>query len=196
MTEHNGEQKQMEAICKPDYDLRVQINIQAEKEKVRLKKKFDDEVRLRRNPEVKSISSKKKTNGQKDNSEGEDKPDQEFIVPIIGYYDIYGVWFFGQLKEIVREIAKNRFQMELNKMMHVFVDVEPKKLSDGIHDIRAYGHACRLYKWTAQGYHRGLVVLTDDETGNQMARIYMESGTWSWMLGDEDKRRIEEILPH
>jgi hypothetical protein len=34
----------------------------------------------------------------------------------------------------------------------------------------------------AQGYHRGLVVLTDDEAGNTEAEVYRQSGTWSWML--------------
>ena len=183
----------MEAICKPDYDLRVQINTKAEKEKERLRKMVSDGLRLRRSPEVKSISSKNKNSGAKDNSEEEDKPEQEFIVPIIGFHDVYGVWFFGHLTDVVREIVKNRFQMELHKMMHVYVDIEPQKLHDGIHDISVYGHICRLYKWVAQGYHRGLVVLAEDDTGNAMAKIYMESNTWSWALENEYKKRLDEI---
>lgn len=30
--------------------------------------------------------------------------------------------------------------------------------------LRIYGHPCKLYKWMAQGYHRGLIVLADDQT--------------------------------
>ncbi len=104
------------------------------------------------------------------------------IVPEIGYHDIYGVWFFGKLKEIIQQIGTERFGVDLGKLMHVFIDVEPKKFNDGIHDISVYGHQCRLYKWVAQGYDRGLVVLDDDVTGNGDAELYRESGTWSWVL--------------
>jgi len=104
------------------------------------------------------------------------------IIPEIGYHDIYGVWFFGNLKEIVRQIGTERFGVDLGKMMHVFTDVEPKKIDDGIHDITVYGNQCRLYKWMAQGYHRGLVVLVVDQLGNRDAEVYRQSGTWSWML--------------
>lgn len=104
------------------------------------------------------------------------------IIPDVGYYDIYGVWFFGRLKEIIRQVGREKFGVDLGKQMHVFVDVEPKKISDGIHNITVYGHRCRLYKWTAQKYHRGLVVLADDEAANMNAEVYRQSGTWSWML--------------
>lgn len=102
--------------------------------------------------------------------------------PYDGYFDIYGVWYFGLLKDVVRTIAKERFKVDLNNQMHVFIDSEPKKIADGIHDITAYGHSCRLYKWNAQGYHRGLVVLAEDTQGNADAKVYMDSGTWSWIL--------------
>lgn len=108
------------------------------------------------------------------------------IVPEIGYYDIYGVWFLGKLKEIIIQIGTERFDVYLGKMMHVYVDVEPKKIDDGVHDITVYGHQCRLLKWMAQGYHRGLVVLADDEAGNRDAEVYRLSGTWSWVLKNHE----------
>jgi hypothetical protein len=104
------------------------------------------------------------------------------IVPEIGYHDIYGVWFFGKLKEIVKQIGITRYGIDLGKMMHVYVNVDPKKIDDGVHDITVYGYSCRLYKWMAQGYNRGLIVLADDEAGKQDASVYHQSGTWSWVL--------------
>lgn len=104
------------------------------------------------------------------------------IVPEIGFHDIYGVWFYGRLTAFIQQNGVERFGFDLRKMMHVYVDVEPKKISDGIHDIKVYGYPCRLYKWIAQGYHRGLVVLDDDEAGNRDAEVYRQSGTWSWVI--------------
>jgi hypothetical protein len=75
-----------------------------------------------------------------------------------------------------------QFGADLEKTMHVFIDIEPKQVGDGIHEIFVYGHKCLLYKWMAQGYHRGLVVLADDEKGNNRAETYRQSGTWSWIL--------------
>jgi len=63
--------------------------------------------------------------------------------------------------------------------MHVFIDVEPGKIPDGIHAITVCCHECRLFKWKAQDYHRGLVVLVDAMRGCAVAQVYMESGTWS-----------------
>lgn len=103
------------------------------------------------------------------------------IVPEIGFYDIYGVWFFGGLKQIIRQISIEQFKVDLGKMMHVFIDVEPKNIDDGIHDVTVYNNLCQLHKWTAQGYHRGLVVLVDDVVGKQDARVYRKSRTWSWV---------------
>lgn len=117
-------------------------------------------------------------------AEKEGKSTRGIIVPEIGFHDIYGVWFFGQLKEIIRQIGIERFGVDLDNIMHVFVDIEPKKVSDGIVDITVYSHPCRLYKWMAQGYHRGLVVLAGDEEGNSDADMYRRSGTWSWVLKD------------
>ena len=140
----------MEAICKPDFEIR--------------EKAHSDALKAVEDAQKKGLA----TNG--------------IIVPEIGYHDIYGVWFFGRLKEIVRQIGSEKFGVELGKQMHVFTDVEPKKISDGIHDISIYGNPCQLYKWMAQGYHRGLVVLADDEAGNRDAEVYRLSGTWSWVL--------------
>jgi hypothetical protein len=82
------------------------------------------------------------------------------------------------------------FGVDQEKMMHVFIDIEPDKIPDGIHDITVYSHQCRFYKWKAQGYHRGLVVLADDMWGCAAAQVYMKSKTWSWMLNDEDKAKL------
>jgi hypothetical protein len=117
----------------------------------------------------------------------EGKSTSGIIVPEFGFHDIYGVWFFGKLKEIIKQVGTDQFGVDLSNQMHVFVDIEPKKISDGIHDVNVYGYKCRLYKWKAQGYHRGLIVLTDDETGKRDARVYRKSGTWSWILKDEEQ---------
>jgi hypothetical protein len=114
----------------------------------------------------------------------EGKSTSGIAVPEVGYHDIYGVWFFGNLKEIIQQIGNERFGVDLGKMMHAFTDVEPKKIGDGIHNITVYGYPCRLYKWMAQGYHRGLVVLVDDVVGNTEAEFYHQSGTWSWVIAE------------
>lgn len=113
-------------------------------------------------------------------------------VPQVGFHDIYGVWFFGSLCGVIRHVLLSRFGVDQEEMMHVFIDTEPAKITDGIHAITVYGYQCRLYKWKAQGYHRGLVVLVDDLWGCAAARVYLESGTWSWLLNDEDKAK----MPH
>lgn len=112
----------------------------------------------------------------------EKKSTSGMIIPENGFHDIYGVWFYGLSKVFIQQIGVERFGVDLGKMMHVYVDVEPKKISDGIHDIIVYGCLCRLYKWIAQGYCRGLVVLVDDEAGNREAEVYRQSGTWSWVI--------------
>jgi len=133
------------------------------------------------------VKANKAAMGDLEQAKKDKKPTSGIIVPEVGFKDIYGVWFFGRLKEIILNIGTERFGVDLGKQMHVFVDVEPKKIEDGIHDITVYGHPCRLYKWIAQGYHRGLVVLTDDEMANRDAEVYRQSGTWSWVLSDEQE---------
>ena len=118
-------------------------------------------------------------------------PTGGIILPEVGYHDIYGLWFFGELKGIIRQIGTERFGVELGNKMHVYVDVEPVKIATGIHDITVYDHRCRLYKWLAQGYHRGLVVLVDDLSGNNDAAVYMESVTWSWVLPNSKARLLD-----
>ena len=115
------------------------------------------------------------------------------IIPEVGYHDIYGVWFFGQLKGIIRQIGTERFGVELGNMMHAYVDAEPMKIGTGIYGITVYDHRCRLYKWLAQGYHRGLVVLVDDLSGNKDAEVYQQSVTWSWKLPDGFKANTGKI---
>lgn len=140
----------MEAICKADFEKRVNL--------------YNDAIAALEQAK----NAKKATSG--------------IIVPDVGFHDIYGVWFFGRLKEIILRVGAETSGVDLGKQMHVFVDVEPKKISDGVHEISVYGHPCRLYKWIAQGYHRGLVVLADDEEANKNAEVYRQSGTWSWIL--------------
>lgn len=118
------------------------------------------------------------------------KPTGEIVVPHNTFHDFYGVWFFSQLTNIIRHVATEQFNVELGRMMHVYVDIEPEKVADGIHEIIVYGHECLLYKWMAQGYHRGLAVLVDDKSGNIAAKIYQDSGTWSWMLDNEVTARL------
>lgn len=99
------------------------------------------------------------------------------VVPLNTFYDIYGVWFFSELTNIIRQIATERFDVSLGRMMHVYIDMEPHKVADGIHQISVYGHDCLLYKWMAQGYHRGLIVQHNDKAGNMAAKIFYGSGT-------------------
>ncbi len=132
---------------------------------------FDKRVRVREEAEQAIELAKK--NG---------KPTEGTVVPKVGFFDLYGVWFSGRLIEVIRQVGRKRFKVEHGDSMHVFVDVEPRQLGDGIHDIMVYDHPCRLYKWTAQGYHRGLVVLADDEAANDRAEAFRISGTWSWRL--------------
>ena len=110
------------------------------------------------------------------------KPTEGITLPIVGFHDFYGVWFSGQLIEIVREVGRKMFKVDLEDSMHVYTDLEPKKVDDGIHEIMVHGHVCRLYKWTAQGYNRGLVVLANDMPGNERAEKFRQSGTWSWRV--------------
>jgi hypothetical protein len=126
----------------------------------------------------------------KEAAEKEIKQNPAVKVPQVGFHDIYGVWFTGNLCGVIHQIQLSKFGVDQEKWMHVFVDTEPKKIPDGIHDITVYGRQCRFYKWMAQGYHRGLMVLVDDLPGCAAAQVYMESRTWSWVLNDEDKARL------
>ena len=111
------------------------------------------------------------------------------------FYEFYGVWFAGELQSLISDVARERFGADIKGRMHVFIkpDLVEKDgpiLPDGINEIMVYGHACKLYKWTAQGYCRGLVVLADDEKANLIANVYNESRTWSWILSDSDTARL------
>lgn len=135
--------------------------------------KADYEMRVRIHDEAMKAIENARKNG---------KSTDGMTAPPIGFYDFYGVWFSGELIEIVRQVGRKRFKVDLGDTMHVFVDVKPETIADGIHDIRVYGHLCRLYKWKAHGYHRGLIVLENDGTGNVRAEMFKQSGTWSWVL--------------
>ena len=120
----------------------------------------------------------------------EGKPVTSVVIPKIAFHEIYGVWFYGKLTRFIQAVALGQFGIEMDKRMHVFIDAEPGGLIDGVYELDVYGHACRLYKWMAQGYHRGLVVLAGDEPGNANALVFMERKTWSWMLNDEQKASL------
>jgi hypothetical protein len=135
--------------------------------------KADYDGRVRRREEVEQKLELAKKSG---------KPTDGIVVPMVGYFDCYGVWFSGQLIELVRQVGHRRFKTDLGEMMHVYVDTVPKVIACGIHEMNVYGHKCRLYKWLAQGYHRGLVVLADDQAGNARAERFRQSLTWSWIL--------------
>ena len=115
------------------------------------------------------------------------------------FHEYYGVWFHGLLRGVIRQFACERFGQDLGKRMHVFIEPERIEkdgpvLSDGIHEVTVYGHLCRLYKWVADGYHRGLVVLADDEQGNAEAQVFFEIRSWSLMMKAADKARLAEIM--
>lgn len=174
----------MEAICKADFDKRVAAYLAAEEEKKR-RKELAEQAEKEKRRRMKYQRPEK--SGTTPSAElKEEETEKEVTIPQIGFHDIYGVWFFGRLKEVIVKTGREHFNTDLTKSMHVFVDVEPKKIPDGIHKCTVYGNECILYKWTAQTYHRGLVVLKDDEPGNQAAQVYMESQTWSWVLDNKN----------
>jgi hypothetical protein len=41
------------------------------------------------------------------------------IVSEVGFYDIYGVWFFGRLIEIIQHVGTERFGVDLGKQMQI-----------------------------------------------------------------------------
>jgi len=131
----------------------------------------------------------------KDDAEEKAKLNKSVIVPHVGFHDVYGVWFFGSLCTLIHQVRLSRFGVDEEKMMHVFIDTEPGKILDGIHDITVYGQQCLLYKWTAQGYHRGLVVLRDDISACAAAQVYLESRTWSWVLNADDRAKLPPASP-
>lgn len=144
----------MDAICKADYDRRVEARSKAERERERKKKE-----------------------GATAAAVGAIK------VPEVGYHDIYGVWFHGKIEEVIVKLGRECFSEDLRPLMHVYVSLKPEKIADGTHDLSVYDYACRLYKWKAQGFHRGLVVLADDAEAAAEAETFLKSGTWSWRLG-------------
>lgn len=179
----------MEAICWGDYHRRVKAFKAAAAEKIRRQeqKELAEKARQRR---AKSGKAPLKQTVTEDDTNEAGEIDSEVVIPKIGFEDCYGIWFYGELMPIIIEIGKNRFNADLSKLPHVYIDVEPKKIPDGIHDMAVYGHDCRLYKWTAQGYPRGLVVLKDDLHANLIAAVYRESETWSWVLSESQLARM------
>lgn len=153
----------MEAICKLDY-------------LARLKAKADAEAANRR----------RQRDGGSDKVAQRGESSKELpplvVVPKVGFHDIYGVWFHGRIVDALQIIGRERFGAPIGEDNHVFISREPNRIGCGVHEIQVYGMTCRLYKWRAQGYHRGLVVLADDEEGKEYARIRKACRTWSWVI--------------
>lgn len=166
----------MEAICKPDYLARLKAKTDAEATLKLRKQKLERAQRQQKLAEKRGWKIKPNQHIE------EEAKSSEGAVPKIGFFDIYGVWFHGRLVEELQNISRERFSIPLGDQVHVYISVEPNKIADGIHDLTVYGLPCRLYKWMAQGYHRGLVVLADDEPGNVESQVYLERRTWSWIL--------------
>jgi len=183
----------MEAICRADYEQRVKafyIAKEAEELRKALLKKREEEKRRRKKykkSRTRHIQAEEQLNAEDGDME------QEIVVPKVGFHDAYGIWFYGALKAPIITIGHERFGEDLSLKMHVFTDIEPVKIDDGIHAISVYDYECLLYKWTAQGYLRGLVVLRDDIRGNKAAEIYFESRTWSWMLKTDELARLNAL---
>lgn len=126
----------------------------------------------------------------REEAERETERNRPITVPRVGFHDCYGIWFFGSFCSAISRIQAKRFGVDREKWRHVFLDVDPGKLDNGIHEVTTHGHECLLYFWRAQGYLRGLVVLADDSAGCVAADVYMESGTWSWLLSEEYKAKL------
>jgi hypothetical protein len=116
-------------------------------------------------------------------------------LPAVSYFDFFDVRFFGRQCDVIVQVARTEFAVELGNKFHVFVGVDPKGIIDGVHPVLAYGSECLLRKWTAQGFPRGLVTLADDAAANAVAEVYRESGTWSWVLSGKDKEKLEALQP-
>ncbi|OGR29069.1 MAG: hypothetical protein A2091_01875 [Desulfuromonadales bacterium GWD2_61_12] len=166
----------MEAICKPDYMARLKAKADAETALRRRKQK------LERAQQRQQLAEKRGWKIKLNEHIEEEAKGGEVSVPEIDFYDIYEVWFHGRLVEELQFISRTRFGAPIGDQVHVYLSIEPKKIADGTHDLTVYGLACRLYKWTAQGYHRGVVVLAHDVLGNEESQVYLESRTWSWMI--------------
>ncbi|GAM10477.1 hypothetical protein OR1_02766 [Geobacter sp. OR-1] len=194
----------MKAICIVDFEKRIKA-VKAAEEALKAKKKAEEEAEKTRRKAAAKVRKPKESvvvetseedrerasviKGGIENFPGEEQ-EKEVDDTKVGYEDCYGIWFHGRLIEVIRQIGIERFKVDLGKQMHVFIDREPKKIADGIHELTVYGHPCRLYKWMAQGFHRGLVVLQDDAEGNASAAVYQETRTWSWMLSDKEKKHL------
>lgn len=183
----------MEAICWEDYQSRVKANLAALAAEER-RKKLLEEAEKERQRRIKQGRSPGKHAPPEEMSGDESDAEPEIVVPKVGFNDCYGIWFYGQLRQFICDIGRKQFDADLAKMPHAFIDVEPEKIADGIHGLTVYEHECLLYKWTAQGYHRGLVVLKDDQQANMAAEVYQDSQTWSWILSDADQARLPDLL--
>ncbi|MDF1553132.1 MAG: hypothetical protein P1P84_08730 [Deferrisomatales bacterium] len=168
----------MEAICKPDFTGRTEAQKAAERELADLRKELErSRAKDREGPLSRRTQRLEKRVGG-------------FSIPGNGFHEVYGVWFAGSLVEALRVIAVERFGVDLEDATHAYMDAPPEDLTAGNHHLTVYGHRCRLYKWKAQGFHRGLVVLAGNALECAAANVYMASGTWSWRLGREEELNL------
>ncbi len=187
----------MKAVCWTDYEKRVAAVAEAKAEKGRrereLEKLLEKQKRFDKADEEYSFKAKKGYSPVDLSAEIEAKKAwvNEVKIPEIGYNDFYGVWFSGKLEGIIKAASLEQFGEDIGNKMHVFVDADPKKIINGVHGIEVYGHPCRLYRWIAQKFNRGLIVLADDEDAKHNAGVYLESGTWSWQLPEEFKSKLK-----
>lgn len=159
----------MKAICMPDYQMRVGMV------EIINKESKDKAVALgRAGPSSGCMSSKvicmKSYIEERDGRRN------------VGYSKTGGVMFAGKLTMIVREFADEVFEIKLGKMMQAFINVEPSKIHDGVHEVSCYEEDCLLYTWSINSAIEGFVVLKGSEIDNAAANIYLwyaQMNTWA-----------------
>ena len=176
----------MKAICKLDYDQRLKERDFAIKEREALEQKLKNLVESAASRQkVQSENrwgskAREKADGGKDIEKAREQVSAA-SVPVLDFYEFYGVWFYGSLWQEVRAIAEKQFGAIPTSMNHVFIDKEPKKIFEGVHEIAVYGVPSLLYRWKAQGYDRGLIVNALDGESIREAEVFMNAKTWSWL---------------
>lgn len=87
-----------------------------------------------------------------------------------GFHDGDGIWFFGEIKDIIRSISQERFGVPITNQMQVYLDSHPDDIAEGVHNISVYGLPCHLYNWQPQSSFRGLVILASDNEFKEIAK--------------------------
>lgn len=116
--------------------------------------------------------------------------DEPAGLPVDGYHDGDGIWFFGEMTDVIRIISWERFGVAIGKQMHVYLDSHPDSIPDGVHDISVYGLLCRLYKWKSQTSYRGLVVLASDSEFQEIAIDCLKTFSLAWKHRNAWKEKL------